>query len=485
MTLEERIEKAAEEIHEYGSTLGAPDLGRAKRDRARLGWPVAVATGVALVVVIGLTVVLTPFSGENTTPITNPPTTAATTTTAPATTSSTTPSTTSAAVVPVLPSPIGVPSEVTWSRLATQTAFLPTGEYAFMTSVTVGGPGLIAVGAECLGQCINAGPVDNPATLDAAVWVSSNGESWERLDLPEEVVGGPGDQIMTDVVAGPPGVIALGTDTPNVDADPDEEILELSVVWFSPDGLEWQRLTNPTDGDLGSVTTFGSGFIAIGGSDDGQKAVRTSANGTDWTRLDVNLGGFGAEASINDFVAGHGMIIAVGDDNEVPEGEESRAAVWRSTDGVSWERIDPDNPHFGGDPVVRNDPLPPSGGPSRIDQVYAVPQGFIGVGRTQAGVFDRQLWVSPDGLSWTRVVDDDDQWSAGLDRPTQAFVHDGERFTSLVWEGFRHAATWHNRYNVELDHPATLKMDGVAFAGKLIAVGFDPSEPAVWIGDWK
>jgi len=70
-----------------------------------------------------------------------------------------------------------------WSRV-------PAGEAIFggaqMSSVTVGGPGLVAVAAK-------------------EVWTSVDGLSWKRVPQDEAVFGGAGEPLMFDVTVGPGG----------------------------------------------------------------------------------------------------------------------------------------------------------------------------------------------------------------------------------------------------------------------------------------
>ncbi len=84
------------------------------------------------------------------------------------------------------------PDGITWSRVPTQWVRGRGGEE--MLSVTVGGPGLVAVGHE-----LSAG-------VNAAVWTSSDGISWSRVPHDESVFGGQ----MHSVTAGGPGLVAVG-----------------------------------------------------------------------------------------------------------------------------------------------------------------------------------------------------------------------------------------------------------------------------------
>lgn len=91
-----------------------------------------------------------------------------------------------------------------------------------MFSVTVGGPGLVAVGSDGSGD-----------DFDAAVWTSVDGVTWSRVPPDESVFGRAGIQMMVSVTAGGPGLVAVGSD-----GSGDED----AAVWTSVDGLTWSRV---------------------------------------------------------------------------------------------------------------------------------------------------------------------------------------------------------------------------------------------------
>lgn len=72
-----------------------------------------------------------------------------------------------------------------------------------MSSVTAGGPGLVAVGSDVDAETL---------TPTAAVWTSPNGHTWTRVAPDEAVFGGPGGPMMTSVTAGGRGLVAVGAD---------------------------------------------------------------------------------------------------------------------------------------------------------------------------------------------------------------------------------------------------------------------------------
>ncbi len=97
------------------------------------------------------------------------------------------------------------PDGVTWSRVPHDEAVFGGEASQAMASVTVGGPGLVAVGSD--------GPTDDS---DAAVWTSPDGITWSRVPHDDAVLGGEGDQSMNSVTVGGPGLVAVGSEGPLV-----------------------------------------------------------------------------------------------------------------------------------------------------------------------------------------------------------------------------------------------------------------------------
>ena len=82
-----------------------------------------------------------------------------------------------------------------WTRVRDEVVLGGDG-FQSMASVTVGGPGLVAVGYERMG-----------GDLDAAVWTSVDGLTWSRVPHDEGALGGEGFQSMASVTAGGPGLV--------------------------------------------------------------------------------------------------------------------------------------------------------------------------------------------------------------------------------------------------------------------------------------
>jgi len=146
----------------------------------------------------------------------------------PSVTSIPTPTTTPTTLAESTPTTLGelvlVPG--TWSRVPHDEAVFGGEGTQTMSSVTAGGPGLVAVGGDGLHQ-----------SGHAAVWTSVDGITWSRVPHDEAVFGGAGEQWMGTVTAGGPGLVAVGWDL----AFPWDSV---AAVWTSPDGVTWSRVSD-------------------------------------------------------------------------------------------------------------------------------------------------------------------------------------------------------------------------------------------------
>jgi hypothetical protein len=301
----------------------------------------------------------------------------------------------------------------TWSRVPEDEAVFGGPGFHQMFSVTVGGPGLVAVGR---GGFL----VDGEAEGSAAVWTSVDGLTWARVPHDEAVFGGDGDQQMFSVTVGGPGLVAVGFDGPFGASRGN------AAVWTSPDGLTWARV--PDDealfgGDgrqrMLSVTAGGPGLVAVGSDGHPQyeyanrldelaadAAVWTSVDGLTWLRGphdEAVFGGPGEQRMDSVTVGGPGLV-AVGSASrqgpDVPADDRDfdmyEAAVWTSVDGLTWSRV-PD-----ADVVAVSDDEPEA-----MLSVTAGGPGLVAVGgdsEDQCGSAEA-IWTSPDGLTWSQLPD--------------------------------------------------------------------------------
>lgn len=256
-----------------------------------------------------------------------------------------------------------------------------------MRAVTVGGPGFVAVGWDGVG-----------GDRDAAIWTSTDGLSWNRVPHEEAVFGGPDAQLIASVTQGGPGLVAVGLDGSGGDFD--------AAVWVSADGLSWERVPHD-ELSLGGinfqamqdVASSGSRLVAAGADTSGgdfDAATWFSDDGRSWTRVAdaEDLFGGSNEQDINAVAAGGPGFVAAGFDESAAFGDRD-VAIWTSTDGEEWARVPHDEVLFGGaeDQVVL--------------AVEASEGGLVAVGYDEArGDRDAAVWRSDDGLDWSRSGND-------------------------------------------------------------------------------
>jgi len=275
---------------------------------------------------------------------------------------------------------------VDWTRLAADDPALTTGS-ALMYGVAEGGPGLVAGGMSCEDNefpCL-AGPYPT-------VWTSTDGTDWTRTPVEQSERIGP----VLDVLVTDHGIVATGAvREPTRDGGTSSS----PTVWLSVDGISWSRVWQGAavhDAEFGSGPSVDSlalgsdGLIAGVGSaynesGDGVAAVWVSSNAVDWTRVDPESAEFASDAGhgtfMSDVVWGPTGFVAVG-------GDGGRSAVWTSTDGFAWARIDTTQA--------------PIGSAWPLTALTALDDGYVAAGPDQNAEVVT-LWTSTDGTSWDRV----------------------------------------------------------------------------------
>jgi hypothetical protein len=258
-----------------------------------------------------------------------------------------------------------------WSRIPVDDASSNGDSAQSMNSVTVGGPGLVAVGHTTSGD-----------DTDATVWTSVDGTAWTRLPHDEAVFGAAR---LYEVVAGGLGLVAIGEDT-------DHEAIRM---WTSVDGFAWSQV--PYDesvfasATIYSVAGGGQGLVAVGhtiSNEDTDAVVWTSTDGLSWSRVPHDESVFGGEGdqAMFDVTAGGPGLVAVG----------SGASVWTSIDGRTWTLTAADDTGL-------SETF--EGAPS-IVSIASNGTDLVAVG--DAGYFPdtggRPVWISKDGVVWTRFI---------------------------------------------------------------------------------
>jgi hypothetical protein len=242
-----------------------------------------------------------------------------------------------------------------------------------MLDVTTWSGGLIAVGRTGSG-----------GEFDAGIWLSPDGEWWEKIEDPT-VLGGPGEQVIRSVLPFGEGLIAAGDSGPVGSRD--------AVIWQSEDGRTWRRLESPAFGGPGSqmmlaLTAWEGGLAAVGldysGEFDG--AVWTSSDGEAWQRVipgDPTVFGGAGDQILNSVTAWEGGLVAVGSDST----ERIPIAV-RSADGIAWERVGLEDADLTGQVGAE------------MRDVIVWDNHLIAVGVDVNGIAE---WLSSDGREWDRV----------------------------------------------------------------------------------
>jgi hypothetical protein len=205
------------------------------------------------------------------------------------------------------------PDGTTWTERLTDDAV--TTDAGCISDVVETTDGLVAVGtAETSG-------------FGGVVWLSEDGTAWERID-PEDMQGG--GQIVVEIEQGTDGtLIAAGSGG-----------LE-ARVWFSQDGRAWTRV--PDSDLLGrsyveDLAASPIGFLMVGTDWSSEyfpkPAVWYSPNGVDWERTPAG------NITSDDPVAAVGQIVrieALGDGSWIIGDLAGR--VWRSDDATDWTLI--------------------------------------------------------------------------------------------------------------------------------------------------
>jgi len=274
------------------------------------------------------------------------------------------------------------PDGFTWSRVPHDEAVFGGVGVQRMLSVTVAGPGLVAVGYDW--------PADTDL-VDAAVWTSPDGVTWSRVPHDEAVFGGAGAQQMLSVTAGGPGLVAVGSDGPLDEVDGQGDALAAdAAVWTSPDGVTWSRVPHDEavfggagEQRMRGVASGGPGLVAVGYDSSDfysmNATVWTSPDGVTWSRVPHDaavFGGAGVQQMLSVTAGGPGLV-AVGFDG-FPQGPWY-AAVWTSQDGITWTQ-------------VLDSQAPFVGAYTRMFSVTVAGSGLVAVGREAGGNLAAAVW---------------------------------------------------------------------------------------------
>jgi len=244
--------------------------------------------------------------------------------------------------------------------------------------LAVGGPGFVAVG--------NAGN-------DVGVWLSADGDAWERIQ-DDSLKNGIADTLLvTDS-----GLIAFGSRTDDFDQ---------RMIWTSEDGRDWLAATNDTgrqvaEGLLTATDYDGRAIAFVQAQANGPITVWETTGRADWTQVGELPDS--ADALVSAAAGGPRGWVAVGSANET-----GAPAAWASEDGRTWRSV-------GTGPDVSWDLVADDAGFVAVGYVGSLPGETCGDQRP----FEMKTWTSVDGDAWTLQPSTED----GLASVLQAVVVD-------------------------------------------------------------
>lgn len=417
----------------------------------------------------------------------------------------TTPSTTIASDEPSgVGEPVATGPTIEWERVDAPEVF----DGGALSGVVAAGPGLVAVGTDELDE-------------DAAVWVSPDGTTWERIEA-EAFSGEAGEdgldgrQSMAAVTVGPAGIVAVGDYERRSERDVDPG------VWISTDGRAWERIEDESfllngDDSLNSVTTWNGLYVAGGtvagpvGSGESRPAIWLSEDGRDWELVEAAV--FRVDASVHTVTRRGSRLYAAGSTGHV-----ARPALWFSDDAESWDLILSDQSTDALIGSIGTDEVGDQSDMFMVD-IAITPDGLVAVGgraEPRRAVF----WTSEDGMFWEIAAITGD-----YERPTIPVIMssitttaggliavgrsplDATRAPAIsfaqVWVSVDAGTSWYQIERTDssmaVDGPTSpwhigSMIDIIPFDGGLLAVGFVPYQDvtlpgpfyhqAVWIGEW-
>lgn len=240
----------------------------------------------------------------------------------------------------------------------------------------------------------------------AGVRYGANG--WGRVDY-GEAFDSRGDLVLTAVAHGGERLVAVGYEQPSPLVG--EFFPTAPAIWHSANGIDWTRSSLEALGELRDVIAFDERFIAVGQTDTGTAAVWSSDDADVWELVEVEpVAGVGSARMLGIVQGVDGALVSVGVEMYLPDpsgpGPDLDAAVWRSEDGETWQRIE--SPPLG---LVGYQPNNEGEFNSEIVDVdYSPDVGYVAVGSASRSGDDEvdfptqypAVWVSADGLSWQR-----------------------------------------------------------------------------------
>ena len=204
----------------------------------------------------------------------------------------------------------------------------------------------------------DAGVAVGSDRYDAAVWTSPDSETWSRLPNPPALrrSGQETKLSMNDVAHGPAGYVAVADLGVAINR---REDVGASLILWSPDGRDWQRVAMGPFGDtqftdLQDVVVVGGRYLISGtvyvpeSTNAPASATPTlwaSTDGRSWTKTPALEGG---PDHFLELVAGPAGALLAGSETDPAGGHH--CVAWHSWDGIAWTRTAEDCPRLLGSP---------------------------------------------------------------------------------------------------------------------------------------
>lgn len=257
------------------------------------------------------------------------------------------------------------PDGMSWTRVGG-----PFQKSQRIEAVAVGPQGAVAVGT-----------ITTSGDVDGMAWFSADGSTWRTVPLGGAAgFTGPVEQAVHAVTARADGFVAVGDD-----ANSERRV---AAAWTSADGISWRRepandmtVSVSSTAGVSAVSVGGSGpLVAAGGSSSAQ--LWSSADGRRWAREEpppsARLDASGARATTD----GRAVLLATG-----------TSGLWLRAAGAAWTDV-------GADPTV----FPRAPRTSTVRHLERLDGRYLAFGYETGDV---ALWRSPDGLAWERQADPD------------------------------------------------------------------------------
>jgi hypothetical protein len=221
----------------------------------------------------------------------------------------------------------------------------------------------------------------------ATVWTSKSGTTWTAQTL----TGPEVDSAVTAATTWHNGTVVVGSVGSGTD--------ETAAVWVStaPGAPLVQVPAEDLTGGAATMTTVaGSGLgLFAAGQVGSQIALWYSNNGRDWSRLKgaENVINGATDPHVDALLATAGSVYAAGWEQD---GDHTDAAMWSSSDGITWRPVLSAQSAFagGGDRVITA---------LAAEGTQVVPTGYVAVGAVRTGsAWKPASWISPNGASWSQ-----------------------------------------------------------------------------------